>query len=111
MASIQLYKLKKTPSGKALWAYMAAILRVTKMDKGQVYPLKNFLTNFKTHIDNERICRVDGGFQLTPKGLDYFQDRYNADSRQHVTNFEVDMMARSITTGVGAGDDEWVAIK
>jgi hypothetical protein len=109
MASTQLYKLSKTPSGKALWTYMAAILKVTKMDKGQVYPLKNFLTNFQTHIDIDRICRVEGGYKLTSKGVDYFQDRYNTGSRQHVDESEVNIMTKAITTGVSIGD--WVAVK
>jgi hypothetical protein len=109
MTPAQLYKLSKTPSGKALWTYMAAILKVTKMDKGQVYPLKNFLTNFQTHIDNDRICRVEGGYKLTSKGIDYFQDRYKTGSRQKVDLSEVEIISRGITTGVGTG--EWISVK
>ncbi|WP_351074976.1 hypothetical protein [Shewanella sp. CAL98-MNA-CIBAN-0140] len=108
MSSAQLYKLSKTPSGKALWTYMAAVLKATKMDKGQVYPLKKFLGNFKTHLDNNRVKLVEGGYQLTPKGIDYFQDRYNVASRQHINESEVEIMLKGILTGVG--NDEWVAL-
>jgi hypothetical protein len=109
MALTQLYKLSKTPSGKALWTYMAAILNATNMDKSQIYPLKKFLGNFKTHLDNDRIKLVQGGYQLTSKGKDYFQDRYSPGSPQHIDKSEVEIMIKGIVTGVGTGD--WVAVK
>jgi hypothetical protein len=43
-----LHKLGKTPAGKALYTYFAAILQVTGMDQGKVYPLKKFLGNLVT---------------------------------------------------------------
>ncbi|MDO6610510.1 hypothetical protein Q4601_11935 [Shewanella sp. 1_MG-2023] len=85
---------------------MAAILKVTNMDEGQVYPLNKFLGNFKTHLDNDRISRVEGGYQLSSKGKDYFKDRYSPNSRQHVEVSEVEIMIKGLTTGVGFGDWE-----
>jgi hypothetical protein len=79
-----LYKLTRTPNGRKLWTYMAAILEVTRMDQGATYPLKKFLGNFKTHLDSGRIVAVAGGFQLTPAGIDYFHDRYSQGSSQHI---------------------------
>jgi hypothetical protein len=105
----QLYKLTTTPSGRKLWTYMAAILEVTGMDQGQTFPLKKFLGNFKTHLDNGRISRVDDGYQLTPRGRDYFRDRYNPGNPQHIDRAEVKAMIRGITTG--AGSDEWIAVE
>jgi hypothetical protein len=104
----QLYKLATTPSGRKLWTYMAAILEVTGMDQGRTFPLKKFLGNFKTHLDNGRISPVDGGYQLTQRGRDYFRDRYNSNSSQHIDRAEVEAMIRGITTGVGS--DEWIAV-
>jgi hypothetical protein len=95
------YKLQVTPSGKKLWAYMAAILAVTGMAKGGVFPLNKFLGNFKTHLDSQRIVRVAGGYQLTSVGKDYFQDRFSPGSPQHIDRYEVDQMVRGINTGVG----------
>ena len=83
-AASQFYKLKKTPGGQKLWSYMAAILEVTGMDKGKVYPFNKFLRNFSTHLESGRIVRADGGYQLTPAGVDYFRDRYSPGSRQHI---------------------------
>ena len=109
MAESQFYKLTKTPSGRELWTYMAAVLEATGMDKGKVYPLKKFLGNFKTHLDNGRVLRVDKGYQLTPIGIDYFQDRYSANSRQHIERSEVESMLKGIKTGLGSGD--WEPLK
>ena len=103
-----LYKLARTPNGKRLWTYMAAILEVTRMDQGTTYPLKKFLGNFKTHLDSGRIVPVAGGFQLTSAGIDYFHDRYSQGSSQHIERAEVDVMIRGITTGVGS--DEWIEL-
>jgi len=101
-----LYKLKKTPAGKALYTYFAAILRVTRMDQGKVYPLKKFLGNFSGHLEAGRIVKVSGGYQLTPEGIDYFNDRYNPDNNQHIEPSEVEVMVRLIRRG-GA---DWVPV-
>lgn len=88
---------------------MAAILEVTGMDQGRVFPLKKFLGNFKIHLDNRRIARVDGGYQLTPPGGDYFRDRYSPASPQHIDRAEVEAMIRGITTGIGS--DGWTRVE
>jgi hypothetical protein len=108
MMPVELYKLKKTPSGRGLWTYMAAILHVTEMDKGKSFPLKKFLGNFKTHTDNGRIAKVAGGYQLTDIGIDYFNDRFSIGSRQHIDKAEVDIMIIGITKGMGS--EEWLKI-
>lgn len=108
MNSIQLFKLKATPSGRKLWTYMAAILEVTGMISGEAYPLNKFLGNFKTHLDAQRIVRVPTGYKLTPKGQDYFTDRYNAGSPQHIDRAEVEQFIRGIKTG--AGTDDWIKV-
>ena len=107
-ANPTLYKLARTPNGRNLWTYMAAILEVTRMDQGAAYPLKKFLGNFKTHLDSRRIVSVAGGFQLTPAGIDYFHDRYSHGSSQHIERAEVEVMIRGMTTGFGP--DEWVEV-
>ena len=102
-----LYKLSETPAGTSLYTYFAAILRVTGMDQGKVYPLKKFLGNFSGHVKAGRIQKVSGGYQLTPQGIDYFNDRYSPGSRQHVNRTEVEAMARLIRTG---GGPDWVPV-
>lgn len=102
MSTQTLYKLKKTPSGRALWTYMAAILEVTEMDKGKAFPLNKFLGNFQTHLDNVRIVHASDGYQLTPKGMDYFKDRYSVGSQQHIERDMVEVMIGGIKTGGGA---------
>ncbi|MFV7770139.1 hypothetical protein [Shewanella marisflavi] len=109
MTEAQFYKLSKTPSGRELWTYMAAILEATGMDKGKVYPLKRFIGNFKTHLDNGRIRRVEKGYQVTQTGIDYFRDRYSPNNKQHIERLEVEDMLKGITTGVGPGD--WEPLK
>jgi len=103
------FKLKVTPNGKALWTYMAAILEVTEMDKGNIYPLNKILSNFRTHLENNRIVRVDGGYQLTKDGIEYFADRYNENNNQRIYRNEVDVMIKGIVTGNGS--DEWEKIQ
>ncbi len=99
----QLYKLQKTPAGKQLFTYFAAILRVTGMYKGEIFPLKKFLGNFSTHEQAGRIEKVGAGYRLTAVGIDYFADRYRRGSRQHVDKGEVQLMAKQIRTG----GEEW----
>jgi hypothetical protein len=99
-----LFKLRKTPGGKALFTYTAAILKVTGMDQGKVYPLKKFLGNFSTHLNAGRIQKAPGGFQLTLAGIDYFNDRYNPGSRQHVDRSDVEVIAQLIRNG---GGEDW----
>ena len=106
-SSHQLYKLKSTPSGRKLWTYMAAILEVTGMAQGKVYPLNKFLGNFKTHLDDSRIVHVNGGYQLTPTGIDCFSDRYNSGSRQHIERSDVKIMVHAMTSGV---NDDWIKV-
>ncbi len=105
----QLHKLRITPTGRQLYSYMAAILEVTGMDQGGAFPLKKFLGNFKTHLDSGRIDRTDGGYQLTPRGRDYFRDRYNPGNQQHIERAEVETMIRGITGGIQSGD--WVRLE
>jgi len=102
-----LYKSRKTPAGKALFAYTAAILKVTGMDQGNVYPLKKFLGNFSGHVQAGRIQKESGGYQLTPAGINYFNDRYNPGNPQHVDQSEVEAMVRLIHNG---GGSDWVPI-
>ncbi|MDH4654089.1 hypothetical protein [Pseudomonas sp. BN606] len=106
--AIQLYKLARTPSGRRLWTYMAAVLEVTEMDRGKPFPLKQFLGNFQTHLDCGRIELASEGYRLTRIGLDYFQARYQAGNRQRIERAAVEQMIRSIRSGVGEG--EWVAL-
>ena len=105
--SDKLFKLKNTPSGRKLWTYMAAILEVTGMDKGNPYPLNKFFGNFKTHLDNGRILRVSEGYQLTPSGIEYFNDRYKAGNKQHIERAEVDTMKHFMIHG---DNDEWTKL-
>ena len=102
-----LYKLGRTPAGNALYTYFAAILQVTGMDQGKVYPLKKFLGNISGHETAGRIRKVSGGYQLTPNGIDYFSDRYNPGNSQHVNRFEVEAMARLIRNG---GGPDWISV-
>ncbi|MBO3277443.1 hypothetical protein [Pseudomonas schmalbachii] len=104
----QLYKLARTPSGRRLWTYMAAILEVTEMDKGKPFPLKRFLKNFQTHLNAGRIERVPEGYRLTCSGQGYFQDRYRGGNPQYVERAAVERMISSIRTGCGEGD--WVPL-
>lgn len=104
-----LQKLRITPTGRQLHAYMAAILEVTGMDQGRTFPLKKFIGNFKTHLDNGRIDRTDGGYQLTPRGRDYFRDRYNPGNQQHIERAEVEAMIRGITGCIQSSD--WVRLE
>jgi hypothetical protein len=102
-----LYKLKKTPAGKALFTYTAAILKVTGMDQGKVYPLKKFLGNFSGHVQAGRIQKEPGGYRLTSGGIDYFNDRYKPGNAQHVEQAEVEAIMNLIRNG---GGPDWVRI-
>jgi hypothetical protein len=102
-----LYKLRKTPGGKALFTYTAAILKVTGMDQGKVYPLKKFLGNFSGHEKKVRLQKVPGGYQLTPVGIDYFNNRYKPGNAQHVEQSEVEAIMNLIRNG---GGPDWVPI-
>ena len=102
-----LFKLRKTPAGKSLFTYTAAILKVTGMDQGKTYPLKKFLGNFSGHEKAGRIQKVPGGYQLTSAGIDYFNDRYNPGSRQHIVRSEVEAMVRLMRKG---GGPDWVPV-
>jgi hypothetical protein len=101
------HRLVETPRGKELYTYMAAILSVTGMDKGAIYPLNEFLGDFRGHLDAGRIEKVPGGYRLTPAGLDYFADRYRSGNRQHIDQAAVDAMAGLIRSGEAEG---WVPI-
>ena len=105
----QLHKIRITPTGRQLHVYMAAILEVTGMDQGRIFPLKKFLLNFKTHLDNARIERTDGGYRLTPKGRDYFCDRYNLGNQQYVERSEVEKMIHGITGCIQSSD--WIRLE
>lgn len=105
--AVSLYKLRKTPAGKALYTYFAAILHVTGMDQGKVYPLKKFLGNFSGHVDAGRIKKMPDGYLLTSKGLDYFNDRYNPGNSQYVDRADVKALGRLIRSG---GGDDWVLV-
>jgi hypothetical protein len=104
------YKLKKTPNGHSLFTYMAAILEVTGMDKGNVFPLKKFLGNFSTHVSEGRIVKTEGGWKLSKKGIDYFQDRYNQGNPQYIIRSEVEFMIKGIQTGKVSGEWEELTI-
>jgi len=100
----RLHKPTVTPSGKELFTYFAAILRVTGMDQGKTYPLKQFLGNFSGHTNAGRIERHADGYRLTRTGLDYFQDRYHAGNPQGVIESEVKACMNRIMNG-GKGWD------
>jgi hypothetical protein len=102
-----LYKLRKTPAGKALFTYTAAVLKVTGMDQGKVYRLSKFLGNFAGHVQAGRIQKVPGGYQLTARGIDYFNDLYSPGNRQHIERTEVEAMVRLIRSG---GGPDWVPV-
>lgn len=99
-----MYRLSQTPKSRALFSYFAAILEVTGMNRGETFPLQRFLGNFSGHLDAGRIEKASGGYRLTRSGMDYFADRFNAGSRQHVTRADVDHLARGIRNG-GTGWD------
>ena len=107
VAGERLYRLEKTPAGSALYAYFAAILIATGMDKGGVYPLKKFLKNFSGHEDAGRIEKAPGGYRLTRAGRDYFADRFAPGNPQRVMRHEVDAMVRLIRIGEAPG---WVPV-
>jgi hypothetical protein len=94
-----MYRLTKTPSGKRLYTYFAAILEVTGMSTGETFPLKRFIKNFSGHEQSGRISKTDDGYQLTPAGIDYFSDRYNPGNPQHVESADVKILMRLIRSG------------
>ncbi len=96
---VRFHRLIDTPAGTELFTYFAAILRVTGMDRGAVFPLKKFLGNFSTHMQAGRIEEVGIGYRLTRIGQEYFADRYRRGSRQHVDEAEVEVMVRMIRSG------------
>lgn len=102
-----MYRLITTPDGRALKVYMAAILAVTEMDNGAAFPLKKFLKNFSTHTAAGRIVRTEGGYKLTPKGIDYFRDRFSPASSQPIDRCEVDELIKAIRQG---GSSRWEPI-
>ena len=102
------FKLKTTPSGKRLWTYMAAILEATDMINGASFPINKFLRNFSTHLEAQRIVRVPGGYKLSSQGQNYFNDRYNAGSPQHIERDEVLQLVQCIKEGNGTG--EWIPL-
>ena len=104
MSNQNLFKLKETPTGRNLWAYMAAILEVTGMDKGGVFPLRKFFKNFSTHLEIGRIVKVDGGYKLTPLGMVYFNDRYSPANPQHIDRSQVEDYVNGIRSG---GSSRW----
>ncbi|MGE5154801.1 MAG: hypothetical protein ACM3ST_12380 [Bdellovibrio bacteriovorus] len=101
------YRLERTPAGQALHSYFAAILTVTGMDQGAIYPLKKFLKNFSGHEQAGRVVKVPGGYQLTCAGRDYFADRFRLGNPQHVDRAEAEALARLIRSGQAAG---WVPV-
>ncbi len=103
-----MYRLAKTPSGKELHAYFAAVLQVTGMDSGGSFPLKKFLGNFSGHLEAGRIVKAeDGGYRLTPSGKRYFDDRFDRWNPQNINQLDVDRFKQGIRGG-GAG---WVPVK
>jgi hypothetical protein len=102
-----MYRLAETPAGKTLYTYFAAILSVTGMDQGAVYPLNKLLGNFSGHTRAGRIEKVPGGYRLTPSGRDYFADRLQPGNPQHIDRHDVEAMARLIRTGRAGG---WVPV-
>jgi hypothetical protein len=103
----RLYRLSRTPAGRELYAYFAAILQTTGMDRGAAFPLKKFLGNFKGHVDAGRIeVAGSGSFRLTPSGRRYFTDRFVPGSPQYVAQVDVDRYQKGILQG-GKG---WVPI-
>ncbi len=103
----QLYRLERTPAGRALFTYFAAVLIATGMDRGAVYPLKKFLGNFSGHEQAGRIEKAAGGHRLTDAGREYFADRFRAGNAQYVDRGEVDAMVRLIRSGQAPG---WVPV-
>lgn len=103
-----LYKLQETPGGRNLYAYFAAILEVTGMDRGNPYPLKKFLGNFSGHQNAGRIVSAGNGlFRLSDAGIAYFKDRFNPGNPQHITRAEVDRYKHGILNG---GGRDWVRV-
>lgn len=103
----KLYRLEKTPAGRELWTYFAAILQEAGMDKGAPFPLKKMFSNFQTHLDAKRIENIGAGlFRLTEEGAKYFKDRFSAGNRQHVNQQDVDAYKKQLRSG-GQG---WIAI-
>jgi len=100
----RLYKLDVTPKGKDLYAYFAAILQVTGMDRGGSFPLKKFLGNFSGHESAGRIQKAGSGdFRLSESGIQYFRDRLEPGNPQHVAEGEVDRFKQCILRGGGKG--------
>lgn len=99
-----LFRLDVTPRGRNLYAYFAAILQVTGMDRGESYPLRKFMRNFSGHEAAGRIVKVGSEkFRLTEAGVAYFCDRFRAGNPQHITQAEVDHFKHCILHGGGKG--------
>jgi len=104
----RLHKLTDTPrSPRDLATYFAAILSVTEMDSGEVFPLRKFLSNLSSHLDTGRIESVPGGHRLTDLGRSYFEDRYRHARGGSLDRLEVQAIAAMIKSGGGPG---WVSI-
>lgn len=103
-----LYRLRKSPGGKQLYAYFAAILDVTGMLDGKSYPLKNFVSNFSGHENAGRILKAGpGNYRLSETGIAYFKDRLQPGNPQHITPDEVNRYKQCILRGCGK---EWIQI-
>jgi hypothetical protein len=103
-AAARLYKLDVTPRGKDLYAYFAAVLQVTGMDRGESFPLKKFIGNFSGHESASRILRAgSSNYRLSESGLEYFRDRLEPGNPQFIAQAEVDRFKQCILRGGGKG--------
>lgn len=103
-----LNRMIEVPSAnsRAMRAYMQAILEVTGLAAGQMFPMELFMKNYKTHLEPKSnyphptmLKNAGGIYQLTPEGQYYFSSRLTQDpvvTGQKVSRSEVVEMIRAI---------------
>lgn len=107
-SSVRFFRLAQTPkSPRELGTYFAAILSATGMDRGEVFQLTRFLSNFAGHVEAGRIVAVEGGYRLSTAGLAYFEDRFHTARGGALDRTEVAAMAKRIRSG---GSPDWIPI-
>jgi hypothetical protein len=98
-----LYKLTTPPSANSrdMRAYMQAILEATGLMAGERFDISKFMSNYKTHLDSERLVKhKDGTYSLSESGRQYFIRRLTEDpvvKGQLVSRAEVLEMLHKIT--------------
>jgi hypothetical protein len=101
---LALNKLIVVPDGRALFAYMQAILEVTGLMAGERFDIALFMENYGTHLQEGRLQKhSDGTYSLTEKGRRYFISRLTVKPEtpgQQISRSEVVGMIRQITAEI-----------